>query len=417
MKTVRNVMRHDEGLTLIELLITVAVIAIVFAIAIPVMVNVQNGVSSDAAAQTAANQADFSNQYITALGASAVTDASYTYAVLNGKTIAKILKGSAAAGGSGGSSNGAVVTTAMSLSYVRDMVTDSAGNTFALGNSCNCVMKYPSGSNTGTTFASGIGYGRGIAIDSSGNLYVAATYDETIRKITASGVMTTIAGTSATKGTTDATGTSALFRDPQDLTLDAAQQNLYVADTGNNSIRKIVLSSGVVTTYVGVTSTLGTYADGSKSAARFYNPISLSFDSAGNLYVADSGNMVVRKVAASDQSVTTIGGVSQTMGYVDGDNGTSKFSYLGGIAVDNSANVLYVADGNSNNAGYNFAGIRKIDLTTLKTTTFVGSSILGTVDGTGATAQFASGIQGVYLRSDGVLLVADTFNSVVRKVS
>jgi prepilin-type N-terminal cleavage/methylation domain-containing protein len=91
-RTVRNLLNtHDEGLTLIELLITVAVIAIVFAIAVPVVLNITAGVRSDAASVTSAARADFSNQYFGALGASSTTDATYTYAVFKNRTIAKIL--------------------------------------------------------------------------------------------------------------------------------------------------------------------------------------------------------------------------------------------------------------------------------------------------------------------------------------
>ncbi|MGZ5566220.1 MAG: NHL domain-containing protein, partial [Limisphaerales bacterium] len=126
----------------------------------------------------------------------------------------------------------------------------------------------------------------GVAVDSSGNVYVAETDSHIIRKVTSGGMVTTVAGLAGTSGSTDATGTSARFNLPQGIAVDASG-NLYVTDSGNHTIRKIT-SGGVVTTIAGSAGSSGT-ADGSGSSARFNNPEGIAL-SGTTLYVADTWN-------------------------------------------------------------------------------------------------------------------------------
>jgi streptogramin lyase len=132
-----------------------------------------------------------------------------------------------------------------------------------------------------------------VAVDRDGNVFVADTYNDTIRKITPSGVVTTLAGTDGQFGAADGTGAGALFNHPQGIGVDK-EGNVYVADADNNTIRKIT-PSGVVNTVVGMAGQRGT-ADGTGSNARFNDPHGIAVDGQGDIYVADRGNQVIRKV-------------------------------------------------------------------------------------------------------------------------
>jgi len=143
------------------------------------------------------------------------------------------------------------------------------------------------------TFVSGGNGAGGVAVDNAGNLYVADTYNHKIRKVTAAGVVTTFAG-SGVSGSTDDTGTAASFNAPVGITIDT-QNNLYVADSGNNKIRKIT-SGGVVTTFAGSGSS--GLANGTGIAATFNSPTGISVDSYGNVYVGDKGNHAIRKITS-----------------------------------------------------------------------------------------------------------------------
>jgi sugar lactone lactonase YvrE len=145
----------------------------------------------------------------------------------------------------------------------------------------------------------------GVAIDSAGNLYIADTFNHTIRKITPAGLVTTFAGVEQSSGTTDGTGPSALFNSPTGLALDASG-NIYVADTANATIRRIT-PAGTVSTFAGLPTISGhKNNDGSAGTDAWFNqPQALAFDTAGNLYVADTGNAAIRKITPA-RVVTTL---------------------------------------------------------------------------------------------------------------
>ena len=176
-----------------------------------------------------------------------------------------------------------------------------------------------------------------ITIDSSGNLYVADTRNHRIRKITPSGDVTTIAGSSA--GHLDGQGTAAQFITPASITIDSAD-NLYVADTDSHTIRKIT-PSGQVTTIAGTYNAVGS-ADGIGSAALFSSPLGITPDSSGNLYVTDTNNHTIRKITSTRQ-VTTIAGTPNADGSADGIGPEARFNFPLGIAADSSGN-LYLSD-------------------------------------------------------------------------
>jgi sugar lactone lactonase YvrE len=180
---------------------------------------------------------------------------------------------------------------------------------------------------------------QGVAIDNAGNVYVADTNNCTIRKITPAGVVSTLAGTAGACSSVDATGSAARFLGPTGIATDSAG-NVYVSDPGNSTIRKIT-PAGVVSTFAGTAGAIGS-ADGTGSAARFDVPIGIAIDSAGNVYVADQGNSTIRKITPNGM-VSTLAGAAGVVGSADGVASSARFNYPRGIAID-STNNLYVAD-------------------------------------------------------------------------
>jgi sugar lactone lactonase YvrE len=254
----------------------------------------------------------------------------------------------------------------------------------------------------------------GVAVDGTGNLYVADRGNDEIRKITSNGLVTTLAGAvPAAVGSSDGTGSAAQFDEPSGVAVDGAG-NVYVADMQNNVIRKIT-SGGVVTTLAGTAGPFGGSADGAGSAAQFYRPWGVAVDGNGNVYVADSGYNTIRKVTP-DGVVTTLAGtptlyipkLDPVPGSIDGTGSKARFYQPSGIAVDGFGNV-YVADtGNST--------IRKITPGGAVTTLAGYSQTTGSADGTGSAARF-NYPQGVAVDEYGNVYVADSWNNMVRKIT
>jgi hypothetical protein len=171
-----------------------------------------------------------------------------------------------------------------------------------------------SGSLDGTGAAASFDLPRGVGTDATGNVYLADAVNHTIRKITPAGVVTTLAGLADAPGSDDGSGSLARFDSPSGVAADAAG-NVYVADTNNHTIRKIT-QAGVVTTLAGAASQIGS-ADGTGAAARFAFPRGLAVDGSGNVYVADSGNDTVRKITPAG-AVTTVAGRAGQAGFLLG---------------------------------------------------------------------------------------------------
>ena len=246
-----------------------------------------------------------------------------------------------------------------------------------------------------------------VAVDATGNVFVADSGNNVIRKITPAGVVTTFAGTAGAPGSTDGTGTAARFNYPRGVAFDRSG-NLLVTDSTNNTIRKIT-TAGVVTTVAGSAGTVGS-TDGAAGAARFSFPNSLAVDASGNIYVADENNGTIR-VIATDGSVTTLAGLAGTTGRVDGTGSQARFDHPAGVALDSDGNV-YVAD-------YGNQLIRRVTRAGLVTTVAGVGGIVGAVDGTGYSLDpsLLKGPAGMTVSPSGVVYIADTGNNSIRKLT
>ena len=331
------------------------------------------------------------------------------------------LAGSASIGSADGTG------AAARFSAPAGVVVDNQGNIYVTDSGNNTIRKItPDGAVTTIAGQAGIkgsadGAGtnasfnlpNGIAVDASGNLYVADEFNDTIRKMTPVGtnwVVSTLAGQVGMAGLIDGMGTNTEFSTPTGVAVDSAG-NVYVADVANDVIRQIT-PAGYVSTIAGQPHHPG-HTDGTNNGAQFYMPFGITVDATTNLYVTDGVNETVRKLVpvASGWAVSTIAGQVTNAGGADGVGTNAQFNGPAGIVIS-GGNALYVADDNNNT-------IRKLTLTGTNWTvsTFAGLvGVYGDADGAGSNARFHTPI-GVAVDGTGNIYVADANNNEIRKIT
>lgn len=308
-----------------------------------------------------------------------------------------------AGNGTPGYNNG--MGTAAQFNNPAGVAADAAGNIYVADSFNNRVRLVTAGGAVSAFAGKGsLGYTEGAAADAefygpqglvadgAGNIYVADLGNNVIRKITAGGVVSTFAG-NGTAGFVNATGTSAQFNNPAGLAIDAAG-NIYVADRGNNAIRKIT-NAGVVTTLAGFKT--GGYVNATGTAAGFDTPNGVAVDAAGNVYVADQGNSAIRKITPDGVVTTVAGGPLQT----------TLLNFPSALALDSQGNI-FIAD----------EGGRIIECTTTNVLYILAGTlnVSGLTNGDGPTALF-NNPQGIAVDANNNIYVADQDNNCIRKLT
>jgi sugar lactone lactonase YvrE len=296
-----------------------------------------------------------------------------------------------AGGSSPGAENGAV---SVARFYApTGLAMDSAGNMFVAEAGSATIRKITpvgvvstlagiassAGSADGTGSAARFYLPQSLATDKAGNVFVADSGNNTIRKITPAGVVNTIAGTAFVTGSADGTGSAARFSGLQGIATDRTG-NVFVADTDNQTIRKIT-PAGVVSTLAGTVGVTGA-TNGSGSTALFYNPRGIATDSAGNVFVAEIYRNAIRKITPSGEVSDVWGSAGVVSGYSGGAPPTHTGPYIGphGLATDGAGNVIVASTYNHTILKFTPAGV---------VSTFAGSpSRPGTAEGTGSEASF-----------------------------
>src|SRR5260221_31449 len=328
-----------------------------------------------------------------------------------------------AGNGFSGYSGEGLRATSGSLSIPIDLAVDASGNVYLAENGADRVRKITPDGIITTVAGGGRSLGdniaataallvspTGIAFDSAGNLYIAEFGQHRIRRVSPSGIITTVAG-NAVQGFAGDGGpaTSANLNSPATVAIDPAGI-LLIADKRNNRIRRVNLLSGTITTFAGG-ATAGFSGDGGPASAALLNsPTGGRFDASGNFFFADNGNGRIRMIAAADRTITTIAG-DGSKGF-SGDNGPAKLAALNGpgrVAVDAVGN-LYVPDYLNNR-------IRRID----------ASGVITTIAGTGGLKFYGDSGPGrgallnnpmsIALAADATAYISDTDNNRLRKLS
>jgi len=254
----------------------------------------------------------------------------------------------------------------------------------------------------GTATAARFNSDAAIAVDGSGNVYVADSGNHTIRVISPTGEVTTLAGVAETPGVTDGRGAHALFNTPSGIYVNGSGA-VFVADSFNHTIRKI--GSGVTSTFVGYPGFFG-FVNNTGSAARFNQPRGITADGSGNLYVADTGNHSIRMITPGG-AVTTLAGTGVS-GNANGTGTAASFSVPIGIVYEPTSNALYVADSGNR-------VVRRITLPGAVVTTFAGTmSTPG--HGDGAPGFFFSP-SGITVDSAGTFYVSDSTDHTIRSIT
>lgn len=332
-----------------------------------------------------------------------------------------------AGNGTAGYSGDGGPATSAAFKLPVEVVVDSSNDVYIADANNYCVRKLNNVSGVITTYAgicgsSGFSGDGGaatsaklktavsVAVDNSGNLYVADYNDQRVRKVDASGNISTLAGIGSSGFSGDGgSATAAKLSNPRGVTVDSVG-NVYIADNGSHHVRKVD-TSGIITTVAG-TGTAGYSGDGgAATSAKLNGPFRVAVDSSDNLYITDNGNHCVRKVDNSTGIITTVAGSCGTSGF-SGDSGAATSAKLNsptGVSVDRVGNI-YVADMNNHR-------IRQINTSGIITTVAgTGSAGFSGDNGSATSAQLNSP-RGMAVDSAGNVYIADTSNYRIRSIA
>jgi uncharacterized protein (TIGR03437 family) len=338
-------------------------------------------------------------------------------------------------GRAGYSGDGGPATNA-AISDPRGVITDPAGNVYFCDRGNNAVRKIDTAGIITTVAGTGVAGYNGdnipgtqaklnspwrVTIDPAGNLYIADSGNDRIRKLAPNGIITSVAGTGKAGYSGDGgPATSATLNFPEQAELDA-YGNLYIADSGNNVVRRIG-TNGVITTVAGNgfgaiednnNDELGGYAGdgGPATKAELSGPVSLAIDPSDNLWISDQGNNVVRYVSAATGLISTVAGIYNRYNYT-GDGGPASkatFNTLAGIARDAAGNIYVTDDGNN---------VLRVILPDGTIHTVAGNGNAGfSGDNGAATSAELNSLRQVAVGTFGDIYISDTFNYRIRKLT
>lgn len=242
-----------------------------------------------------------------------------------------------------------------------------------------------------------------IVADTTGNLFIADSQNHVIRKIGTNGSVSTFAGQAGMPGSSDGSGSQARFDTPSGIAV--GNGDFYVSDTGNHMVRRIT-SAGVVSTIAGLSGQSG-FTNGVRAAARFNSPLGITVAGDGTIFIADSGNHLIRAIAP-DGSVTTLAGRAENWGSQDGVEDSARFNGPVGLALDAQGD-LFVSDSNNH-------AIRKITRAGIVTTWAGMPGVDGFTNGDRLQARLSKPAE-LAFDKHGNLFVADSFNHLIRKIS
>ena len=384
--------------------------------------NGTSGFSGDGAAATAAMLNGPSGLAINGTGNLIFADISNNR--VRKVNIAGIISTIAGKGVIGGYSGDGVAATTAELFGPTSVAADSNGNKFIadfLNNrirmiSVSGIISTYAGNGTagysgdnGAATSAKLNGPRAVVADKNGNIYIADYYNNRVRMVNASGIITTIAGCGIAGNSGDGgLATIAKLSEPRGIAVDGSG-NLLIADAGNSCIRK-VNTTGVITTVAGTNGVGGFFGDGYPATLAYLQyPTGVAVDNNGNMFIADSGNSCVYRVDVSDNIFTFAGQFLSP--FYGGDGGLAEYAYLNspqGISLDSSGNIFIADQGNNVIRVINTSGI---------ISTFAGYTVSGfSGDGGPATTAQFNMPGGVCVDGNGSLLISDNNNNRIRKV-